>query len=273
MTWRSLALRVPLIKHSIRNLIRQWYDRGNRDFIMGDVVLEAPKPPISRSVRKSLRRNKYETAESYLVRHLVRPGDAVLDLGSGLGLTSILAAKASGGGRVVGYEADPRIARLAEINVRKNGVQVEIRNRAIAKTKGVCEFHVRPSFPASSLFPANGSKRIRIEADAFQDVVDEVQPTVLVCDIEGMETQVLVSANLPSVHRLMVEVHPKVTGLLGALQCVQSLAAVGFHLIDTLCFEEVLVFDRDGSASSIEPFTPDRYAGKKTTPFRETDMA
>jgi FkbM family methyltransferase len=268
VTWRNLALRVPLIA----NLIKRWDDHRNRDFIVGDVVLEAPKPPISRSVRKSLRRNRYETAESYLVRHLVRPGDTVLDLGSGLGLTSILAAKASGGGRVVGYEADPRIARLAENNVRKNGVGVEIRNRAIAKTKGVCEFHVRRSFPASSLFPANGSKKILIEADAFQDVVDEIQPALLVCDIEGMETQVLVSADLASIHRLVVEVHPEVTGLLSVLRCVQSLAAAGLHLVDNLCFEQVLVFDRDGSASSIEAFQSDRSAGKKTTPFREIDV-
>ena len=130
-------------------------------------------PQVSRSVRKSLRKNEYETAETYLVRQLVHPGDAVLDLGSGLGLTSIAAAKASGSGRVVGYEADPAIAPLAEKNVRRNGVRVEIRNKAIAREKGVCEFHVRRSFTASSVFPKKRSKKSLIEADAFQDAVDE----------------------------------------------------------------------------------------------------
>jgi FkbM family methyltransferase len=147
------------------------------------------KPPSRqslKSVRKSLRKNEYETAEIYLVRHLVRPGNTVLDLGSGLGLTSIAAAKASGNGRVVGYEADPVIASLAENNVRRNGVRVEIRNKAIAKEKGVCEFYVHRSFPASSLFPFKGSKKILIEADAFQDVVIEIQPDVVIWDIEGI---------------------------------------------------------------------------------------
>jgi FkbM family methyltransferase len=257
VAWRNLALRIPIIRH--------WHERREYDFVVGDIVIEAPKPPVSKSVRKSLRRNDYETAETYLVRHLVRPGNTVLDLGSGLGLTSIAAAKASGNGRVVGYEADPVIAPLAEKNVRRNGVQVEIRNKAIAKEKGICEFYVRRSFPASSLFPFKGSKKIRIEADAAQDVIDEIQPDVIICDIEGIEKEVLVGANLSSVHRLIVEVHPQVIGLLGVLRCVQYLAASGLSLIESLCLGQVLVFDRDGSSSSIEPFKSDRQTDGKTT--------
>jgi FkbM family methyltransferase len=248
--WRNLALRIPILRH--------WRERRDSEFVVGDIVLEAPKPQVSRSVRKSLRKNEYETAETYLVRHLVRPGNTVLDLGSGLGLTSIVAARASGHGRVVGYEADPVVAPLAEKNVRRNGVQVEIRNKAIAKEKGACEFYVRRSFTASSLFPVKRSKRIRIEADAFQDVVDEIQPDVIICDIEGIETEVFAHANLQSVHRLVVEVHPQVIGLLAVLRCVRELEASGLSLVESLCFGQVLVFDRDGSSSSIEPFVSDR---------------
>ena len=244
--WRNFALRLPVL--------RQWREQRDIEFVVGDIVIEAPNPPVSRSVRKSLRKNGYETAEIYLVRHLVRPGNTVLDLGSGLGLTSIAAAKASGNGRVVGYEADPTIAPLAEKNVRRNGVHVEIRNKAIAKEKGVCEFHIHPSFPASSLFPSKRSRRILMEADAFQDVVDEIQPDVIICDIEGVEKEVFAGANLSSVHRLVVEVHPQVIGLLGVLKCVGGLAASGIYLVESLCFGQVLVFDRDGSSSSIEPF-------------------
>ena len=250
--WRRLALRIPLIRH--------WRELRDFEFVVGDIVIEAPKPPVSKSVRKSLRKNDYETAETYLVRHLVRPGNTVLDLGAGLGLTSIVAAIASGHGRVVGYEADPVVAPLAEKNVRRNGVHVEIRNKAIAKEKGTCEFHVRRSFTASSLFPSRGSKRILVEADAFQDVVDEIQPDVIICDIEGIEKEVFVSANLSSVQRLVVEVHPQVIGLLAVLKFVLELGALGLSLIESLCFGQVLVFDRDGSSSSIKPFKSDRHS-------------
>jgi FkbM family methyltransferase len=262
--WRNLALRVPLI--------RQWRERCADEFILGDIVIEAPKPPVSKSVRKALRQNEYETAELYLVRHLVRPGNTVLDLGSGLGLTSIAAAKASSTGRVVGYEADPAIAPLAEKNIRRNGVQVEIRNKAIAREKGVCEFHVHRSFPASSLFPVKGSKKIRMEADAFQDVVDEIQPDVIACDMEGIEKDIFAGANLSSVQRLIVEVHPQIIGLLAVLKCVQELAGSGLSLIESLSFGQVLVFDRDGSSSSIEPFQPHRQTDGKSAAPRSVGM-
>jgi FkbM family methyltransferase len=263
--WRNLVLRVPILRH--------WLQRQDDVFVIGDIVIEAPKPPVSKSVRKALRNNEYETAEIYLVRQLVRPGNTVLDLGSGLGLTSIAAAKASGGGRVVGYEADPVIAPLAERNVRRNGVQVEIRNKAIAKEKGACAFHVHRSFPASSVFPSRKSKKILIEADAFQEVVDEIRPDVIVCDIEGIEKEVFAGANLPSVQRMVMEVHPQIIGLPGVHKCVQELTASGFSLVESLCIGQVLVFDRDGSSSSVEPFQSDRRADGKTAALPGADMS
>jgi FkbM family methyltransferase len=262
--WRNLALRVPIFSH--------WLQRQDDVFVVGDIVIEAPKPPVSKSVRKALRNNEYETAEIYLVRQLVRPGDTVLDLGSGLGLTSIAAAKASGNGRVVGYEADPVIAPLAEKNVRRNGMQVEIRNKAIAKEKGACAFHVHRSFPASSVFPSRKSKKILIEGDSFQDVVDEIRPDVIVCDIEGIEKEVFTGANLPSVQRMVMEVHPQIIGLPGVRKCVQELTASGFSLMESLCFGQVLVFDRDGSSSSIKPYQSGRRSDGKTAALPSADM-
>lgn len=250
--WRDVALHIPII--------RRWYESADETFTVDDIVLEAPSSAVSRSVRKSLRRNNYENAEAYLVSQLVRPGDSVLDLGSGLGLTSISAAKASRGGRVVGYEANPAIASLAERNVRRNGVQAEIRNRAIAKEKGVCQLHVRRSFPASSLVATRGSKTIQVEADAAQEVIDEIQPAVIACDIEGIEKEVLVHTNLAPVQRLVVEVHPQIIGVQGVAACIQALAVSGFRRVEPLCYEQVLVFDRDGSSSSIEPFQSHRQA-------------
>ena len=263
--WRDLALRAPILK--------QWHEHRQREFAVGDIVLEAPRPPVSKSVRKSLRRNAYEPAEAYLVRRLVRPGDTVLDLGSGLGLTCIAAAKASSGGRVVGYEADPAIAPLAEKNARRNGVQVEIRNRAVARDKGVCEFHVRRSFTASSVLPSKRSKPILIEADAFRDVVDEIQPQVIACDVEGIEKDVFSSTNLSSVQRLVVEVHPEAIGLVGVLKCVQDLADAGLSLVPPLCVGQVLVFDRDWSSSTIEPFRSHRPVAGNPSANGRADVA
>lgn len=251
-SWRDLALNAPILK--------QWRESRQRDFTVGDIVLEAPSPAVSHSVRKSLRRNDYEPVEAYLVGRLVRPGDTVLDLGSGLGLTCIAAAKASRGGRVVGYEANPAIAPLAQRNAEKNGVRVEIRNRGIAQEKGTCEFHVRRSFTASSALPTKRAKTILIETDAFREVVAEIQPQVIGCDIEGVEKDVFAATNISSVQRIIVEVHPEAIGPAGVLKCEQNLAEAGLHVVRPLCFGQVMVFDRDGSSSEIEPFQPSHRA-------------
>lgn len=246
--WRDAVLRLPVAK--------QWREHLQREFVVGDIVLEAPNPPVSRSVRKSLRKNDYERAELYLVRNLIRPGDTVLDLGAGLGLTCVAAAKASRGGRVVGYEAHPAIAPLAARNIQRNGVQAEIRNRAIGKERGAREFHIRRSFTASSALPSKRSKTIRIEADAFRDVAREIRPTIIICDVEGIEKDLFASANLQTVQRIILELHPQLIGDAGVRECVQDLAQSGLTPVPSLSHGQVMVFDRDGSAAEVKPFAP-----------------
>jgi len=56
------------------------------------------------------------------------------------------------------------------------------------------------------------------------------------------------------------------------LKCVLALEASGLSLVESLCFGQVLVFDRDGSSSCIEPFRSDRQTDRKTTAARSADM-
>ena len=224
-------------------------------FILGDIVIEAPSPPVSQTIRDALERDGYETVELYLVRRLVRRRDTVLDLGSGLGLTSIAAAKAAEGGRVVGYEADPNIAPLAKRNVLRNKVTVEIRDSAISSKAGRLTLNLAPDFLANSLFPIPGSKPISVESAALSHVLQEIRPNVITSDIEGVEKDIFADADLSSVDRVLVETHPQFIGSEGVDACVADLAAHGLRLVQSLCWGPVLVFDRNGQASQIPPFT------------------
>jgi ribosomal protein L11 methyltransferase len=56
-----------------------------------------------------------------LLERWVRPGDRVLDLGSGSGILAIAAAKL-GAARAIGIEDDPEANEVAARNVRRNGV-------------------------------------------------------------------------------------------------------------------------------------------------------
>jgi release factor glutamine methyltransferase len=62
----------------------------------------------------------------FFCRHLpVRPGERVLEIGSGLGLAAILAARA--GARVVATDVLPDAVEAIRLNAALNGVQVEAR--------------------------------------------------------------------------------------------------------------------------------------------------
>lgn len=56
-----------------------------------------------------------------LLERLVRPGDAVLDLGSGSGILAIAAAKLGARG-AIGIEVDPEAIPVADRNAERNGV-------------------------------------------------------------------------------------------------------------------------------------------------------
>jgi FkbM family methyltransferase len=223
-------------------------------FLLDDLIIEAPFPPVSEEVRTALSQESYESVELYFARNLVGPGDTVLDLGSGLGVISIVAAKAAQGGRVVGFEADERVFALAQKNAARNGVNIEYRNGAVSKEAGTLSFNISDNFLANSLSEIQGSSKVTVPSFAFRDIVQEIKPTVITCDIEGAEAEIFENVDMPSVKRLIVETHEGITGKAGIERCVEHLKKSGFQKVESLCWESVFVFDRDGRSASINPF-------------------
>jgi FkbM family methyltransferase len=143
------------------------------------MIIEAPPQIVSQHVCDALEKQGYETVELYLARNIIKTGDTVLDMGSGLGLSSITAAKASGGSRVVGYEADPNIALLAQQNGLLNKVNIEIRNKAVQKIAGSIDFFLADNFLANSAYPIKDAKKVSIQAVAFEEILNEIHPDVI----------------------------------------------------------------------------------------------
>jgi len=84
---------------------------------------------------------------AWLLRHL-RPGQHYVDGGAGYGFFSILAADLVGPeGRVVAYEANPRLAALCRQSVALNGLQARVTVRAVVLAHGVGARPLRLSAP------------------------------------------------------------------------------------------------------------------------------
>jgi len=185
------------------------------------------------------------------IRHSVLPGIAIAFLlSNSRGTTAMfagaLAAGVLGEGFVFGVEAGPETAKLARKNLAANGfpgVKI-VRGAVVASGEGEVDFGQRPAFWASALkgrqgWPEN-AEVIRVPARPVGKLLERFRPSVICCDIEGGELEVLAEP-LPGVRLVVVETHPQVYGAEGVKQIAAALAAQGFATAggakaDTLVF-------------------------------------
>lgn len=204
-----------------------------RSFTLRGLTLSLPEAALKGTLEQALASGRYESHEAdALLRHL-RPGDRLLDLGAGLGFLCALAARVLGEGAVVGVEAGPETIRLARKTLAANGLSGVrlVRGAVVGEGEGEVEFGQRPAFWASGLkgpegWPAN-ARVLRVPARPVGKLVARFAPTVISCDIEGGELEVL-TRPLPGVRLVVVETHPQVYGPEGVARVVAGLAAQGF---------------------------------------------
>lgn len=144
----------------------------------------------------------YERKESVLVRRLLRPGDAVWDVGANIGYYALLAAACVGPeGRVVAFEPFPAAGARLQENVRLNGfAQVRCVQAAVTDTDGRATlFHdgAHPDGVASLLRTGQGLREVQcatVSLDRFRQDSGERPPLLVKVDVEGAEMAVLAGA-------------------------------------------------------------------------------
>ena len=223
-------------------------------FLIADSVVEAPASLVSKDIQEALSNESYQSLELYLASKLVRPDDTVLDLASGIGLKAIVAARAAQGGRVVGFEADPRVAALAKANAERNELKVEILNCAIAAEEGNYTFYQGENFLNNSLEAFAEGTKVTVPSASFKKIVEEIRPNIIFCNRAVVEGRLFKGADLSGVGRIVVETYACSEGHEGIQKCIEDLTASGLNKVEQLSREPVLVFDRDGSSAIIEPF-------------------
>lgn len=94
----------------------------------------------------------YEQAEAEALRAQCEPGDDVVVIGGGLGVTAVIAARATGPtGRVTVYEPSPNAVRIVRDTVRWNacGDTVDVIHAAVGTARASCYTHGDPTSPRS----------------------------------------------------------------------------------------------------------------------------
>ncbi len=187
-------------------------------------------PPIERPLRKG----RYEGGECLAVETVVGKGDRVLELGTGIGLVSTKAAMAEGVERVLTFEANPSlIPVIREIHALNEVTdRIEVVNGLVTRGEApeTLPFYRRRDFWASSLTPTPGAyiDKVDVTTHDFDEVLADLKPTIVVCDIEGAELDLFDGADLSSARYVIMEIHPRVYGAEGVRRIFDNMSSKGF---------------------------------------------
>jgi FkbM family methyltransferase len=196
-----------------------------------------------------LYRERYEEDEAAIVRAILSAGDTVLELGAGIGFISAVCAKL--GATVHCLEANPHLIAIAERTFQLNRVKPDLRHAAVAPWNGTIQLFLGEEFwTSSTLLEADvAAWAIEVPAVRLDDLLAEIRPSVLICDVEGAEAQLFDDADLSSVRNVVVEVHPKLIGWNGVRRLIQTLFDAEFILDTRISIKNVLLFRREPASA------------------------
>lgn len=201
-----------------------------------------------RRIRR-LRRGEYERKELAALHRLVKPSDRILELGGGIGVISTYAGVVKNVSAITVVEANPHLVEFIKEAHSLNGVdQATVLHGAVTPSGGEpLEFHLRDDFVAASLSAEVGgvTETILVPAIAINDLLEQATPSVLICDIEGAEVEILQSADLSTVRLIIVETHP------------QWIGQTGMRTIFDACHDAGLIYYHKGSEGKVLCFRRD----------------
>ncbi len=208
---------------------------------------------ITPKIERPMRNNRYEGGECAALREYLEPGDRVLELGSGIGLLSTVAATTQGVEAVTTVEANPELIPVIAETHRINGAtNVTLINGVVSAQPGThLDFYLRPDFWASSMEPDSRAFKRVVSVPSFQiqDLIEDKNPTVIVSDIEGAELGLFDHADLSGVRLMILEFHPKVYGDTNLMAIIGMLATKGLHLVPSEKPSTVRTFLRQNIAT------------------------
>lgn len=197
----------------------------------------------------------YEAPERAAVARLVAPADRVLEVGTAIGVVSMTAAQITGAEAVMTFDANPDIAADAADNFRRNGLDAIrgrvglLKSRAAGAGDGeTVPFHIDEQFWTSRLNATPDTpgivRTVRIPVFCLEDAIAAHRATVLICDIEGGEVDLLRDADLSALRLIIMETHYWSAGELAIDRLVRRLVEAGFYPHLDHCQRHVIVLRR-----------------------------
>ena len=199
--------------------------------IIHGIRLPITAQDVSPIIWHALESGKYEAKEARQVQRLLRSGDRVLELGSGIGVITAVMAQTPQV-TIWSFDANPHTVALAERVAAANGIE-NVTFRQGLLTAGAPEqysFYVRRDFWMSSMIESQGPFEdvIEIGSQNVDSFIRAQGINVLVMDIEGAERELLGAASLDGIERVFLELHDHLYGLAGVRDIFAAMNERGF---------------------------------------------
>ncbi|RED26054.1 FkbM family methyltransferase [Rhodopseudomonas thermotolerans] len=149
----------------------------------------------------------YEGPERNAIKAVVRPGDRVVDIGACMGVVSLTAARVAGADNVVAFEPNPAAAAVAADNFALNRLPVRLERAAVGAQAGTATLAIGDGSWLGASIGGNYQTTVEVPVRAIAEVIAAYQPTVLVLDAEGMETDILPACPMQRLRAVVAEFH------------------------------------------------------------------
>ncbi len=201
-------------------------------------------------MRRALRSDSYESREAEAALKLIGGGDVVMELGAGVGFMSSLIATQTGAASIHAFEANPRLIPYIRRVHAENGVtNASVYHGVLGAEAASAGFYVRPRILDSSLTPmADDGEAVElteVPVLGAQETFDRIAPTILVCDIEGAEVDLLPLVDLSGLRGVVIELHPQFVGKQGIARVFSHLHDCGLVFFPRFSDRKVAVFRSD----------------------------
>ncbi len=236
-----------------RDLIDEYGNRIlNYQHALGCIRIAVRDDCVSEIIQKKIRTARYERREAITIGKILNDREVYLELGAGLGLISTIAWLSGRVREIHCFEADPRLVPLIQATHRLNSVVSQVHNQLLTGDQelinhGFVDFHIRKNFYGSSVNPnvaAGIVNTLKVPTRSIEQVLDEIKPTVIACDIEGAELGLFGGIRCPTVHRVMLETHQSAINGEGMRRLFNEMHDINFHYDERWSSGSVVVFSR-----------------------------
>jgi FkbM family methyltransferase len=213
-----------VFRHTGLALFHEWELNGVRLDLTG----------IGPVMKQAIVLGQYERAETAACRAMIRPGDQILELGGAVGYVGLFCLTQCGASRVTSVEANPNTLTLLRNNYVLNARREEVIEAAVTADDGPVTFHLSADLWQDGLSARDTTQgTVQVPGLSLPSVLARLsfQPTALFADIEGGETALDWSALPASVDRILIELHPRLSGPQAAFALLHRWMGQGFEVV------------------------------------------